>query len=634
MLADYPATEEVLGVRKTLLSGIFAALVLSLSMSSAGASLESAPAQPPNFVAGEILVKFKPGTPGQVIAAVHQQNGGQVRRTIQVIDVQVVGVPAGQEINRVAAYSRNPNVLYAEVNGFWDAIVTSTGPNDPMVGQQWQYNNTGQTGGTLDADIDAFEAWGVTSGSSGVRIAVLDTGIDQSHEDLKKIVNNVNFSGANSVDDKYGHGTHVAGSAAASTNNSIGVAGTCPTCSLDNVKVLNDRGSGAWDGIAQGIVWAADHGSNVINMSLGGTYDSQAVREAVNAAWDAGVVIVAAAGNDGVNESFYPARYDHVIAVAATDANDAKAGFSNFGADWVDVAAPGSSILSTAPDHSNRIWGTGVKYGTISGTSMASPHVAGLAGLVWSTGACPDNGCVRSDIELNADSIEGTGSLWAHGRINAYSSVSSGGVPPSPVLTVTNLTVSPSPFSPNGDGVADSTSIKFSLNKAASWTIDIQDGTSTVQTFSGTTSDAVTVSQSWDGKDGFGKPVTDGTYTVAVSATAGTEPASATTSVIVDTAAPAGVSVTSISPNSLKAGTFIGVTIKGTGFASSAAVTFKNGGGSIPLASNVNVVGPSTITATVSVAKSVPTPKDRVWDVEVTSNGASGILVDGFTVLP
>ncbi len=619
-------------MKRTLLSWIVVAIVLAISIPSVGASPENAPAQPPNFVAGEILVKFKPGTPGQVIAAVHQQNGGQVRRTIPVIDVQVVGVPAGQEIARVAAYSRNPNVLYAEVNGFWDAVAE---PNDPMAKQQWQYNNTGQTGGTSDADIDAFEAWSVNSGSSGVRIAILDTGIDQSHEDLKKIVNNVNFSGASSVDDKYGHGTHVAGSAAASTFNGIGVAGTCPTCSLDNVKVLNDRGSGAWDGIAQGIVWAAQNGSKVINMSLGGTYDSQTVREAVVTAWNAGVVIVAAAGNDGANESFYPARYDNVIAVAATDDNDDKASFSNYGESWVDVAAPGSDILSTAPDHSNRIWGTGVKYGTISGTSMASPHVAGLAGLVWSTGTCSDNDCVRSDIESNADPIEGTGTLWAHGRINAFRSVSSGGVPPSPALAITNLTVSPSPFSPNGDGVADSTSIKFSLNKAANWTIDIKSGTSTVRTFNDTTSDAVTVSQPWDGKDGSGAVVADGTYTVAVSATAGTESASASTTVIVDTAVTSAVSVTSISPNTLKAGTSTTVTIKGTGFASGATVTFVNGGGSIPVASAVTVVDSSTITASVSVAKSVPTPKDRVWDVVVTVGALpAGVLKDGFTVLP
>jgi len=155
----------------------------------------------------------------------------------------------------------------------------------------------------------------------------------------------------------------------------------------------------------------------------------------VNYAWGKGVVLTAAAGNGdqngiGQNWGFYPAAYGNVIAVAATDEADRKAGFSNWDANWVDVAAPGQDILSTAPTRRTKLWGTTVNYGTISGTSMATPHVAGIAGLVWSTDLCTTNSCVRGRIEEKADQIPGTdpsgawGSMWSKGRVNACRAVS------------------------------------------------------------------------------------------------------------------------------------------------------------------------------------------------------------------
>ncbi len=388
---------------------VLAVLLVALLVPQAGTGPALATDE---FVPGEVLVKFRPGTPGTQVAAAHRQAGGEPRETIPGIDVQVVRVAPGRERAAVEAYRRNPNVAFAEVNGFYSAIQETWTPNDPRYGQQWQYPK-----------IKAPEAWAVITGTSSVAIAILDTGIDQSHEDLKaKIVKNVNFTTSRTVDDKYGHGTHVAGSAAAVTNNGLGVAGTCPNCILYNVKVLGDDGRGAWSWIANGIVWAANNGAKVINLSLGGSSGSSTVENAVNYAWDKGVVLAAAAGNSGSSSPTYPAFYDKVIAVAATDQKDNKASFSNWGS-WVDVAAPGVSILSTAPDHRNRIWGSGVKYAYGSGTSMASPHVAGVAGLVWSTGKCATNSCVRSRIEKGADKIAGTGTDWAHGRLNAYNAV-------------------------------------------------------------------------------------------------------------------------------------------------------------------------------------------------------------------
>jgi thermitase len=403
--------------RLLILLGAVGLLVLLL-LGQQGTPTISAEA---DIVPGEVLVKFRPGTPGQAIADAHRQNGGRVREEIPGIDVQVVLVPPGQERARAAAYARNPNVLFAEPNGLWQAVAI---PDDPRFGEQWGLHNTGQNGGTADADIDAPEAWESTRGSTDIVIAILDTGIDQSHEDLKvKLAGNLNFSGSKTVDDRYGHGTHVAGIAAAVTNNSLGVAGTCPACRLLNVKVLNDNGSGSWSGIANGIVAAADGGAKVINLSLGGYSASSTVAAAVDYAWGKGAVLVAAAGNDNTSSQLYPAAYDEVIAVAATDNKDQKASFSNYG-NWVDIGAPGVSILSTAPDHPNRIWGRGVKYAYGSGTSMATPFVSGVAGLVWATGACTTNSCVRTAVEGNVDTPSGLSGWWPRGgRLNACRAV-------------------------------------------------------------------------------------------------------------------------------------------------------------------------------------------------------------------
>jgi thermitase len=389
--------------------------VIGLFVLLAGAGAPAAAAQPfspgpPDFVSGRVLVGFHPGTPAQTAVEVVQRVGGEIIETLPGIEVLVVRVPAGQEMARIQAYQNNPNVEFAEVNGIWSVEWT---PDDPMYHDQWQYHNTGQTGGTADADIDAPEAWAVTPGSDTVSIAVLDTGIDPNHPDIgPKVIASANFTDSTTTNDIHGHGTHVAGSVAALTNNGQGVSGTCPACVLLNVKVLGDSGGGSWDGIAKGIDWSANNGAKVINMSLGGGA-SRTVERAVNNAWNKGVVIVAAAGNNGNNQLHYPAAYNNVMAVAATDHNDQRASFSNWGS-WVSVAAPGTSILST-------ILGGGYDYK--QGTSMASPHVAGQAGLIWSKGDYTTNSGVRTQIEQTADKIAGTGTSWAHGRINACKAV-------------------------------------------------------------------------------------------------------------------------------------------------------------------------------------------------------------------
>ncbi|HEV8638136.1 MAG TPA: S8 family serine peptidase, partial [Chloroflexota bacterium] len=424
-------------VRRRLSALLLLLLLLSLVRPA------PATAQPvDDAVPGELLVRFRPGTSAAAASDAHRRNGGRLLKALPRLETHVVEVSRGNEAALQALYRRHPNVLSVERNGRYHATVL--GPNDPDVGLQWQYNNTGQGSppGTPGADIRAFEAWQVTMGSPAVTIAILDTGIDQDHPDLQsKIAGNVNFTTSPTVDDLDGHGTHVAGIAGAATNNGVGVAGTCPNCRLLNVKVLDDTRSGAWSWVANGITYAADNGAQVINLSLGGPAGSETVRAAIDYAWSKGVVVVAAAGNNGSSTLFYPAAYDNTIAVAMTDRNDLRYPSSNFGASWVDVAAPGAAIYSTAPNHPSNIWGAvPANYGTLYGTSQAAPHVAGVAGLVWSTAVCAarDNACVRARIENSADWIAGTGTLWAKGRVNAFRAVdATTPLPPTPTPTAT-----------------------------------------------------------------------------------------------------------------------------------------------------------------------------------------------------
>jgi thermitase len=387
---------------------IVALAVAILLISSFPTIVFAAPPGDPasDFSPEQILVKFKTDVSLPEAAEIHRQLGGQVKDTILGIGVQVVTVPKGQAKEKAKAYSANARVAYAEPDFVAQALGS---PDDPEFVNQWGM-----------VKIQAPQAWDVTPGSPTINIAIVDTGVDLDHPDLaNKLISNIKFSNSVTTDDVYGHGTHVAGIVAAITNNGIGVAGLGYTSTIMNVKVLDDTGIGAYSWVALGIIWAADNGAEIINLSLGGSYASSALEDAVNYAWNKGVVVVAAAGNNGDTTPSYPAYYTNCIAVAATDANDARATFSNYG-DWVDVAAPGVSVYSTLKDND---------YGYKSGTSQASPYVAGLAALVFTmVGDSNGNGFlndeVRSQIQATCDDIgvSGIGS----GRINAYRAVQTG----------------------------------------------------------------------------------------------------------------------------------------------------------------------------------------------------------------
>jgi thermitase len=375
-----------------------------------GGLLAGSAASGETCVPDELLVKFRPGTSPQARSMIHRAMGAGVRNRVQGLDVEVVGLPHGLTPARAATlYARHSSVQYAEPNGYF---TPTSIPSDPSYGQEWGLER-----------IQAPAAWDVTAGRPDVRIAILDSGIDMSHEDLAgKIVASENFTPTSTRSDRYGHGTHVAGIAAAATNNGVGIAGVGFNCSLMNVKVYYNEGAAiraTFSAYAEGITWAASNGARVILMSFGTPTPSATVEDAVNFAWNRGAVLVASAGNNGTANLYYPAAYENCIAVAATDANDGKPSWSGFGP-WVDVAAPGVGIFSTLPNEENSFNQQG--YGSLNGTSQAAAFVAGLAGLVWSAGG-GSNAAVRARIESTCDPIAGTGQFWVHGRINAARAV-------------------------------------------------------------------------------------------------------------------------------------------------------------------------------------------------------------------
>lgn len=394
------------------------------------------------FSQDELIVKLKPQYLEATMEQLNNFLGLKTKERLLLSRTFVLKIPQGKVKNFQKLLSQYPLFEYVEPN--YEAMVQET-TNDPYLSDQWGLFKI------QAASLSGESGWNITHGDPTVKIAILDTGIDTNHEDLaSKVTVWKNFTSSRTSDDLYGHGTHVAGIAAAITNNEKGVAGTGYDSSLMSIKVLNDNGSGYYSWVANGIKWAADDGAKVINMSLGGYSSSQTLLEAVNDAWGKGVIIVVAAGNDNTTSMLYPCAYEKVICVAATDENDNKATFSNYGSLWVDVAAPGVSIFSTLPNHTNKI--KTKNYGYLNGTSMATPFVSGFAGLLW---AIPnygtDNNSVRQRIEETCDSISGTGSYWSKGRINVYKGVSGGNgtiVSPTPTITPEpTVILSPTPTS-------------------------------------------------------------------------------------------------------------------------------------------------------------------------------------------
>jgi thermitase len=390
---------------------LLTAAVASLAL---GATASAATADP-----SELIVRFEPGASAADRFDAREGAGTELARKLPVPGMQLVEVEPGQSAAAAERVLESADgVLYAEPNALRSAFLE---PNDPYFPQLWAMQNTGQSIrgviGTPDSDSDVADAWDAGVGG-GTVVAVLDTGVDSTHPDLgANLWRNAGESGAgresNGIDDdlngraddwrgwdfvggdndpadENGHGTHVSGTIAADRGNGVGVAGIADGASLMPLRVLDGAGAGRVSDVILAYSYAFQEGAKVVNLSLGAASSSRAERDAI-AAFPT-MLFVAAAGNggaDGVGDdndavATYPCAYllPNVICVAASDNRDQLAGFSNYGATSVDLAAPGVNIASTWP---------GGGYTWSSGTSMATPHVSGAAALLWAAapGAWP-----------------------------------------------------------------------------------------------------------------------------------------------------------------------------------------------------------------------------------------------------
>ena len=392
----------------TLLAAVLAASLM-ITASSLAASYDSK----------TMIVKFKPGASAGAKQAVLALPGvGTSLGTVGGVGADVVSVSSDPgSLSRSVA--RMPGVQYAEPNYVLRANAT---PNDPLYTDEYGLNNTGQTGGTSDADIDAPEGWDLAGlggfpSTGGVKVGIVDTGIDRTHPDLAGKVAGCATSYSSGVtivngvcDDDNGHGSHVSGTISANTNNATGVSGVAFNSPIVMCKALaTAAGTGLTTDIANCINWTANQGVKLISMSLGGG-DNQTLKAAVQSATRKGVLLIAAAGNDGDSTLNYPAAYPEVVSVAATDNRDQRASFSNANSD-VEVAAPGVDVESTY---------AGGLYMTLSGTSMATPHVAGVAAVIFDLNPGASASTVRSKLDAAVDDLgpAGRDTSYGYGRVN------------------------------------------------------------------------------------------------------------------------------------------------------------------------------------------------------------------------
>jgi subtilisin family serine protease len=379
--------------------------VIGLTVSAVEMPAQAPTRKKPQVVPGEIVVKYKSEVSLAAVMATLQSGGVAEIKSYPDVPFVVGKIAPGKNLDEVLNACRaQPNVEYAEPNYRVYALEPpqdpTNFPNDSRFAELWNLHQAN------DNDIDAPEAWTVTTGSREVIVAIIDTGIDYNHDDLKdniwynpgesgdKAKNKVDDDGNGYVDDfrgwnfvfnnkdpydDHGHGTHVAGTVGAAGNNRTGVAGVNWQVKLMAVKFIGSNGEGTTADAAAAIIYATNNGAKIFNNSWGGDGFSQTLENAIKYAYDHGVLFIAAAGNDGENNDrlpHYPSNYEvpNVVAVASSDNRDKLSSFSNCGRHTVDIAAPGSNILSTKPLG---------RYERLSGTSMATPHVAGVCALVW-----------------------------------------------------------------------------------------------------------------------------------------------------------------------------------------------------------------------------------------------------------
>ena len=401
-------------------------------------------------VPGEVVVKVKNGFMGKFLGK-KSLLGAEVKKSMQLLsgDFVVLKSSSKSSLSLLQQLKTLPEVAYAEPNFIYKAIGTAA---DPLYSKLWGLTNTGDnepdrnggnsgSRGVAGADVNATKAWEITKGDKDVVIAVIDTGIDYNHPDLKANIwvntkevagNGVDDDGNGYVDDVYGwnahanngnpmdgnsHGTHCAGTIGAKHSNGVGVAGVMDNVSLMAVKFLSDEGSGSLADAVEAIDYATRMNVDIMSNSWGGGGFSQSLEDAIKAAKAKGILFVAAAGNDGTNNDsapHYPSNYqvDNVISVAAHTNQDTMASFTCYGKRTVHVAAPGHNILSTTPNNGYKVY---------SGTSMATPHVSGVLGLFIAENGRLDVKTVRD--RLMATTVPAAAyrkTTISGGRVDAY----------------------------------------------------------------------------------------------------------------------------------------------------------------------------------------------------------------------
>ncbi|MBA3306642.1 MAG: S8 family serine peptidase [Thermoleophilaceae bacterium] len=413
--------------------------------------VQAAPQAPAAEPATDVIVRFRASADAGERAEARAGADTAFEESLPVPGLQLVDPKPGVSVRAaVAGLERSPDVLYAEPDASRRALGI---PNDPLFSYEWGLHNTGQTvGGTAsapDADVDAPEAWELTTGSPEVAVAVVDSGVDLGHPDLSPnrwrnpgesgggrefngadddangLVDDVSgwdFADAdNDPNDANGHGTHVAGTIGARGADGEGVAGVAYNTRLVALRMLGSDGSGSVSDAIRAYAYADQKGIRILNASLGGPSGSRAERDAIAAA--SNTLFVVAAGNDGADNdavATYPCNHElaNVVCVAATDQSDALAGFSNYGARNVDLAAPGVNIAST--------WLAG-GWVLLDGTSMAAPHVAGAAALIWSSRPGASVADVRAALLGSVDPVPSlAGRTVSGGRLNALRGITSG----------------------------------------------------------------------------------------------------------------------------------------------------------------------------------------------------------------
>ena len=396
----------------------------------------------------EIIIKVDPDMSPVAMETALESVDGEVVETTQELGIQLIEVEDVGVEEAVAILEGNPQIEYAEPN--FVVSIADTFPNDPRFEELYALNNTGQTGGIPDADIDSPEGWELQTGSSDTVIGVIDTGVDYTHPDLDDNMwtnpgeirdNGIDDDGNGYVDDYFGydfvnsdgdpfddnsHGTHVSGTIAGEGNNGTGITGTSWDGQIMALKFLDASGFGTTFDAIQAVEYATMMGADLTSNSWGGGGFSEGLAEAIAASGEEEMLFVAAAGNNGSDTdvfSFYPASYDldNIISVAATDDRDNLAGFSNFGDTTVDLGAPGVNILSTVPEGG---------YGFKDGTSMATPHVAGVVSLLLAEEPGLNAEEAKDIILSSVDPIPALeGRSVTGGRLNAFNSLAELGPP-------------------------------------------------------------------------------------------------------------------------------------------------------------------------------------------------------------